>query len=424
MSTAPQLMAMPEAKELVTREILRWTGLNAQAFSGAANPSSIYQTMVAGHPGVYPYYRELEEKDTAIGSSMQMRRLLILARSRSVNAADAENGQALRYADASTQFLGSIRKFGFAMWELLDAPAYGFGVAEILWGADGGRVWVDKIVGRPQELFRFGKLFYPQTEDLLLAISPGAEGQPVPQVKFLVSTYQPRHGDRRGLPILRRLFWPSWFKRNVLRLHLHFLEKGPGTVAVKYDQTADAQKALEAAEAIANELAVAVPNGFTLMAEALQTTRTRDANDFRSLVDYFDSEMTRVILGQTLTTHGAEQQRGSMALGEIHLEMMYEIIRNDAADLEDVINEQLLGPWLMWTFGPQALDQKFRPYWRIEKDPPKDASGAIDLLTKAHQLVDIPQSAIYEAAQIEPPDPQDAIVQRAALPTSLFSPGQ
>lgn len=425
MATQVQSIGKPETKELVAQEVLRVIMLSAQTFSGELDPSSLYHLMVLNSPNVYPFYREIEAKDTAIASALDMRRLLVLARQGTVRAANENEGQSQKYADGLKQFLNAIPKFNFAKWELLDAPSYGMGVVEIMWGADGGRVWVNKLVGRPQELFRFNKLWYPQTGDLLLANTVGGEGLPVPPSKFLVASYKPRAGDRRGLPILRDLFWPSWFKRQTLRLHLKFLEKGQGTVAVQYPATAstvEQGKAQQAAYAIANDIAVAVPEGFTVLEHLLTTTRTRDASDFRSMVDYFDAEMTRRILGQTLTTHGSENSRGSQALGVIHEEMMFEIVRNDAQDIEDVINEQLCAPWLMWTFGPAALTDALRPRYVIEKEPPKDAQASLSLIQSANNMVDVLKSEVYEAAQLTPPDKTDEVVARAGVPVTMFQP--
>ena len=331
--------------------------------------------MIDGATSVFPLYRELEEKDTAIASSLATRRALVLAREAKVQSADAASGEARRLSDAAAEFLDRIPNSRFALWELLDAPAYGYAVAEILWRVTEGRVEAEKIVGRPQEMFRFAESFDPQSGELRYLPGPGQSSQPVPPEKFLVSTFQPRHGDRRGRPLLRRLFWPSWFKRNVLRLHLKFLEKGNGTVVVKFPTgagEAEKQQALEAAEGIAEELFLAVPENFQLMTEALETTRSREGTDFRELVDYLDAEMTRIVLSQTLTTRGAEQQSGTHALGEIHQDILFELIRQDAGELETVMNEQLLQPWLVWTFGPQALERAVRPWWTLDKMPPRD----------------------------------------------------
>jgi len=417
-------MARPAAGELVTSKILTMVGLNAQAFSGALNPSIIYRDMVNGSPSVFRYYREVEEKDTAIAEALETRRVLAMGRDSKVHSADSQNGAAQRYAAETAAFLESIPQFRLACSELLDAPAYGYSVLEIDWNSDESGVSVGRLIGRPQELFRFGGLLEPQTGELMLSDFPGGQGKPVPPAKFLVATYHQRAGDRRGLPLLRRLFWPSWFKRQALRLHLHYLEKGPGTVVVKYNTSAadtEKDKALEAAQAIAEEIAVAVPETFNLLPEALQTTRTRDGNDFRMLFDYLDAEMTRMILGQTLSTRGAEQGRGTMALGEVHMQTLFEYIRNDLAGLEDVINEQLLKPWLRWTFGPQALERAVRPYWRTDKQPPKNVTGALDQLAKARMMgAKIPVLEVYERGQIRQPDEGEAVLPASALPSDLF----
>jgi len=425
MASTPQNVtpiASPPTVELVTKMILTVTGLNAQAFSGAQNPSTIYRQMVANYPTVYPYYREVEEKDTAISAALDTRKLLVRSRDARVQAADPNNGQARLYADALAAFLDSIPRFKFARWELLDAPAYGVSVTEILWSMDAGGIRA-RIIGRPQELFSFGRLTEPQTGELRLATFPGGEGQAVPLNKFLVNTYKPRHGDRRGLPLLRRLYWPSWFKRNALRIMLKYLEKGDGTVVVKYPTNAsddDKDKALEAAFAIAQEIASAVPETFSLLeGSGLTTQRGRTGTDFKDMFTYFDDEMTRMVLGQTQTTRVGEGGSGTQALGRVHENLMWELVRDDAEDEEFVINEQLAGPWLTWTFGPQALDRAVRPWWTVDKEPPKDRVQELDILARARNLgaSRIPEEEVYLRGGI-----RQAEGDEARLPPPMISP--
>jgi hypothetical protein len=137
MATQAQAMnGAPLTRELVTGEILRNTGLNATALSGTSNPSSVYQMMLSGSPAAMPLYRALEEKDTAINSALAMRRALVLGRDRNIESANRDDGQAQLYADEAARFLADIAGFRTALWEMLDAPAYGFAVAEILWRID------------------------------------------------------------------------------------------------------------------------------------------------------------------------------------------------------------------------------------------------------------------------------------------------
>src|SRR3990170_8935747 len=140
------VLPMPKAGEVVTDKVLSMAGLNAQAFSGEMNPSPIYRQMVSGSPSVFPYYREIEEKDTAIASALETRRILALAREAKVQSADPASGEAQRYAQGLSEFLEAIPKFREACAELLDAPAYGYSVLEINWNPNESGVWCGGLI--------------------------------------------------------------------------------------------------------------------------------------------------------------------------------------------------------------------------------------------------------------------------------------
>lgn len=420
-------MAAPAAiaakNEIVRKTAFLISPLNAQTFSGATDPSSIYRALVSGYTNVFPYYREIEEKDSCIASSLEVRKLLVTSREWNVVGADEADGRAQEYKDEAAAFLRAIPNFTFVIEELLDAPAYGYAVAEIMWRNDGGRVDVERIIGRPQEFFRFSaNMLDPELGDLRyleMGVHPGEE---VPQEKFLVSSFKPRHGDRRGRPLLRRLFWPSWFQRNALRLDLQFLEKPVGTVAVKYPNSAgpdEKANAYEVANAIVNEVAVAVPESFSIMSETLYSTRTRTGQDFSGLIDYLDAEKTRMILGQTLSTRGSEQGVGTQALGKVHQDLLYEIVSRDAAEVSNVIDEQLLKPWLLWTFGEAALDRAYRPHFAIDMAPEEDVLEQAKILKEARGLVAVTRAEAYRRLQISEPEENEALVNAAFQPIEL-----
>ena len=414
MSSRPQVVSRPPEGEIVTAEVLRGVSLNAIAFTGSLNPSTIWQQMVADSHAAFPYYRELLEKDDVVGSAFEVRRLRMLARNAAVQSADEKNDQAKLFADEAAAFLDTIPNWRALREELLQAPAMGFVVAEVVWRIElDGSIGVEKIVGRPQELFSFGRPGQPQVGELLFSRFPGATGEPVPARKFLVLSYGMENGKRKGSPILRKVFWPSWFSRNALRLDLSFLEKPSGTIAVRYREGADKkeqEKALTAAEAVFNETAVAFPDAFQIVKELLATSRSREGKDYLDYIALLEARIKRRILGQTLTTSGAEAGAGSRALGDVHKETENEIVRSDALLLEEGIN-QLLGWWGQWTFGPQFLERAFRPTWRIEKEPPKDASRQLDILTKAHSLrAPIPVAELYEKGQIRRPEEGEAVL--------------
>ncbi|MFQ5818134.1 MAG: DUF935 family protein, partial [Terriglobia bacterium] len=183
--------------------------------------------------------------------------------------------------------------------------------------------------------------------------------------------FRPRHGNRRGRPLLRRVFWPSWFKRQDLKFWLKFIEKGTGSIVVRYpagSTDADKQRALEAAEAINEETAVAIPENFQIVSELLEASRAGSTDVFLTLADQLcNNEIARVILGQTLTQRGSEGG-GSRALGEVHQQVRFEKIAADARDLMAVVNDQLLRWLFLFNFGPDVPT----PRWAIALQPPED----------------------------------------------------
>jgi phage gp29-like protein len=413
----------PRIQEIVTREVLRWQGLNATAFSGSMNPSMIYRQMREHMSTAFQYYRETEELDTCISSSLEVRRILVTGRPWQVISADESEGQAQLYRDEAAAFLTSIPGFGFVLEELCNFVAYGYVVCEIMWANGPEGITVEKIIGRPQEFFDFRVDFIdPPLGDLRFLPDMVVPGVEVPQEKFLVATHKPRNGDRRGLPLMRRLFWPSWFKRQGLRLDLQFLEKPRGTVAIGYTNNATADeksKALAAAEAIVNEIAVAVPAGLQVVESLLSTTRLREGKDYQTMIDYLDSEMTRLILGQTLATRGSENQRGTQALGNVHQDLLFDFVKSDAREISTVVDEQLLGPWLLWTFGPQTLDRSYRPHFSIDCEDEENTLEQARFLKEARGLVDIPLTFAREKLQIPAPEEGEALVNSAMVPVEL-----
>jgi len=376
----------PQTGELVTNDVLASVGTNPVAFSGADNPSAAWRLMLGDSPAAYGLYRDLEEKDGQVSSALETRKDGVLRRERKVVATSATADDERRAAFAR-EVLAAIPNFENILYELLDAAAYGFSTAEILWEQSGSTVFIRDIKPRPQELFAFGESGAPQVGPLQFSTFSRRQAPPgsargealLPEHKFLVYSFRPRHGNRWGRPLLRRVFWASWFKRQDLKFWLKFIEKGTGSVVVRYPAGAtdqDKQRALEAAEAINAETAVAIPENFQIASELLTAARAGDTDVFLTLADTIcNNEIARVILGQTLTQRGGEDGRGSRALGEVHQEVRFEKVAADARDLMSVVNDQLLRWLFLFNFGPDVPT----PHWTIALDPPEDLRQRIEI---------------------------------------------
>jgi phage gp29-like protein len=415
---ATPLPQAPLTDELVTPDVLASVGANAAAFSGADNPSAAWRLMLADSPAAYPLYRDLEEKDGQISSALETRKDGLLRRERKVVAASSTPADEARAAFAR-EVLAAIPNFENILYELLDAAGYGLAVAEILWAQDGRRVFIRDIKPRPQELFAFGPAGRPQTGPLRFsnyALSPAAPAAGnrsplLPEHKFLTYSFRPRHGNRRGRPLLRRVFWASWFKRQDLKFWLKFIEKGTGSIVVRYPQgstDADKQRALEAAEAINAETAVAIPENFQIVKELLQAARAGSTDVFLTLADTVcNNEIARVILGQTLTQRGAEDGRGSRALGEVHQEVRFEKVAADARDLMSVVNDQLLRWLFLFNFGPDVP----APRWTLALDPPDDLRQRIEIDERLARLgAPLPLSYLQRTYSLPAPQAGETVV--------------
>ena len=166
-----------------------------------------------------------------------------------------------------------------------------------------------------------------------------------------------------------------WFKRQDIRAWLKFVEKGSGTVLTKYPRGAGTEmvtKALKAAEAINDETAVAIPEDF-IVDMLTQARGVGSGSHFKDLAEILaNAEISKVILGQTLTSAGSDKGSGSLALGKVHDDVRNEKKEVDAKGLMGAINQQLIRPLVTLNYGPQVA----APRWVIDYEDGEDL-GAV-----------------------------------------------
>ncbi|HEY6330239.1 MAG TPA: DUF935 family protein, partial [Blastocatellia bacterium] len=396
------------------------------------NPSWVWEQMRWDPWFGMAVYRDLEEKDDMLSSCLATRKEALLARRRRVLPASdklRDKKVAAFVEETLESYFDPVQQggdhFGFdgALYEMLDAIGKGVSVAEIIWGEASDRIYIQKLKFKPQHLFSFSNwgtlggywtASYLLPEDGPLRIRPGIEieGLPedgiLPQRKFLVRTHQPMLSNRWGTPMDRRAFWLSVFKRGSVKNWLKFLEKGTGSVVAKYrDGAGEGEKsdALSAATMINEEAAGAVSASTEV--EVLQHVRATSAAYKEMTNDFCNAGIARLILGQTLTSHGSEGGAGSKALGEVHNEVRLEKVRVDARESEGVINPFLVWPLVLYNFGPNVPP----PTWVIDSDPQVDLSAISTWFYKVWQMrIPCSRSYVYNTFQgIEPKDDDDVI---------------
>jgi phage gp29-like protein len=111
----------------------------------------------------------------------------------------------------------------------------------------------------------------------------------------------------------------------------------------------------EAAGAVPKSMEIEIEQGVTASGVAL----------FKELASYLDEQVSKAVLGQTMTTdNGSSQSQAT-----VHNEVRQDLRDSDAMQLADTLNDQLVRPFIDYNFGTQT------EYPRIEFDTaePEDA---------------------------------------------------
>ena len=271
-------------------------------------------------------------------------------------------------------------RFDRACRGLLTAVLTGISVAEIMWEAaeievnGTRRTWIvpaDIRVRNPRRFAfdRDGKL-------RLLTREARTQGIAVPDRKFIVVRYWAEENeDAYGRGLGYDLFWPVFFKRNGVALWNALIEKhGQPFVYAEYPNgtsDGDVDRLVTMIQGIARGAGVAVPSG-TLI-KMLEVSKTGTADMHKELVQAMNAEISKIVLGETLTTEMG--QNGARAASETHNDVRTELADADADMLSEELNESLLR-WIVDLNLPGAA---MPSVWRkAPEEPDLIASATLD----------------------------------------------
>jgi phage gp29-like protein len=349
-------------------------------------------------------YEDLE-RDPHLFACLSSRKLAVVGQGWRVVPASQESADR-EVADFCRETL-SRTNLREAVAALLDATLKGFAVCELMWGLDGGKVRLAEFRPRAQHRFMFDEDGAP----LLLTPENPTYGEPLPERKFVVFSQGSKTGSPYGLGLGSKLYWPVWFKKHGLKYWMVFAERfGSPTVVGKYPPGASPEQQaalLEAVAAIQQETGIKIPD--TMNIELLEAVRSSTVNTYSELLAFMNAEISKVVLGQTLTTQ--EGASGSYALGKVHAEVRGDIIRADAQALAESLSR---GP-LTWL---TQFNFPGRPAPRFEFMP-EQGQAMLDAAERDRVIIrdlGLPVSAGYLYAKYDIPKPAEgeALVSQAA----------
>lgn len=399
-----------------------------------------------GDPFLYlELAEEMEEKDLHYLAVLNTRKQAVagldpIVRSASSSAEDERAAAMVR----EILFDGSF-SLDLAMTPILDAIGKGFSATEIIWDRSGPQWSVLELKWRDPRWFMFDWISGEQVLVRTLRTESGAQSDPSTLTgdrqngtahfsgNGLVSGFQggiqPMTAPlapykfithlslaKSGLPIrgglARAAGWAYLFKNYVLKDWVTFTEVFGQPLRIgKYHPGAtetDKQLLLRAVSRIGTDAAAIIPE--SMLIEFTEAHQGGSSELYRSFCEYLDAQVSKAVLGQTLTTE-MPSSGGSRAAAEVHDSVRRDILAADARRLQATLNRDLVRPIVDLNLGPR------RRYPQLVLGLPddEDVKEFADIIA---ELVDrglsISQKAVLDRLGLLPPDAGDAVLSPAA----------
>ena len=369
-------------------------------------------------------FEDMERTDAHYASVLQTRKLALLGKGYEIDPA-SDSPRDIEVADFVRWNLTHMRGSFFQdLYEVLDALGKGFSLAELVYARVERGPWMGKVAlkalkAKDQQYFgfatddfdnilddgivqnpavshglRLANTLTDAQKDALKSTTGTNVNRRLPRDKFLHFVFNGRAENPYGRGLGGVCYWYSWFKtEGGFKFWLVFLEKfGSPTAVLQATEdaaTVDLTKARTILAQLQQETGVYLPKGFEL--DLVEATRGGQAG-YGDLVEKCNGEISKAVLGQTLTTEQGD--RGARSLGEVHTDILYSLLTFDAAALEAAIQEQVVERIVDFNY---AVGDEGYPQFRIPIKQRKDRAVEMQALEAAVRMgAVIPERYLHE----------------------------
>jgi phage gp29-like protein len=191
-----------------------------------------------------------------------------------------------------------------------------------------------------------------------------------PLWKVIYHRYKARSGCTTRSGVLRVVGWMYLLKNFALKDWAAFNEVfGMPLRLGKYDNTASPADRDALVQAIRNlgSDAAGVISKATEIEFVEATSRSGGVNPYQLMAEFCNREMSKAVLGQTLTTDTTGSS-GTFAAASVHAQVRRDLVAADAQALASTLREQLLRPLVGFNFGWDKPVPWFRFRFEEEED--------------------------------------------------------
>ena len=340
---------------------------------------------------------EMEERYLHYGSQLQTRRLAI----EGVAPTLESEGVAPKIVEAVEELVNDDG-LGEAMGSLTDGIAKSYASVEMMWEYERKALRPVRYVWRDQRFFQFDRL---TLQNLRLAVDGSIEGEELEQAKFL--RHLPR--ARLGVPLRRGVARPAAWAYLIQQFSLQdwaaFSEVYGMPLRVgKYNagaSSADKRTLLRAVSSIANDAAAIIPAGMEI--EFHEVSGQNGAAVFGGLLEYIDKQISKIVVGQTMTSDDGS----SLGQAKIHNEVRLDILRADCKQLAITVNRDLIKPFVDLNYGPQ----EHYPRLQLPVPDPEDVTALSAALGTLVPLgLRVKQTEVREKLGLSDPEAGDDLL--------------
>ena len=328
-------------------------------------------------------YDEMQH-DSQVCSCLNTKKFAVLSKGWDVQPAsddpgDVEVAQFVKFCLEDMR--GSVQE---VLFKVLDALAKGYSICEINYkviesGKYAGMIGLDSIKSKDPAMFGFDMDEFLNVRGLVTS-TPGMKAE-LPVDKFIIYTYMPGYELPHGQSDLRTAYKHWWSKEIITKFWNMYLEKfGMPTAkgAYRRGMPKDQQdELLRVLDKIQQETAIVVPEDVQI--ELLEAQRGGEAG-YQNAIEFHNKQIAKAILGQTLTSDEGTRV-GSMALGQVHMNVMGFYLEKLKRDLEEtVVREQLIRRLVDFNFagGPVAVSRRGRRRYVEGKNYPRFMLGSVE----------------------------------------------
>ena len=348
-------------------------------------------------------FEEIEEKDTHLFSQLQTRKLAVTGLDWEIQPFSKDEIDIQVAAFVEEQFK-SLTNLNDIFLDMLDAIGKGISISEIEWGVDNqGRNIIENIEWvHPKKL-----IWDVMTDELKICTKDYPTGVSIPKNKFVIHKYKAKSGHPSRAGVLRIVSWMYLFKNFDIKDWVAFCEVYGMPLRIgKYDASAseeDKQALFDAIMSLGSDAAGVISTSTQI--EFVESQKTTSADIYEKFARYADEQMSKAILGQTLTSDSG----GSYAQGKVHSDVKHDLTAADAKSLEGTVRRDIITPLVEYNFGTNVNI----PFFKIECEEADDLEADVKIYKDLVGMgLEIPKNFLRKKFSIpEPKENEDVVKQ-------------